>query len=78
MTPKNMEMGRAGRARRTIPRMRLVIQRPCMEGDREIDKINGNNGILMWSGTPTQGYPSNQDTRQARHFKFEQAIVQRL
>ena len=28
MSPKKMEMGRAGRALRTMPRMRLVTQRP--------------------------------------------------
>ncbi len=29
MSPKKMEMGNAGRALRTIPKIRLVTHRPC-------------------------------------------------
>ena len=45
MTPKNMEMGRAGRAQRTMPRIRLVlvIQRPYTEGKTEIQSISNKN-----------------------------------
>ena len=59
MTPKNMEMGKAGRARRTMPRMRLVIQRPYI-GGREISKLMDR--IYLYSHDTVQGYPTNQDT----------------
>ena len=46
MTPKNIEMGRAGRARRTMPRMRLVIQRPYI-GGRETSKLMDRTSTVM-------------------------------
>ena len=49
MSPKNIEIGRAGRALRTIPRIRLVIHKPCMY-TRRISTVNKMKELAILPG----------------------------